>query len=161
MKNNKKHLRKKIFVDREIQGALIRRLILQWLLFFTASLFALPMWEIMLNGDFQSPASVSIQNSLKHTAPVFIIMLALLPSFVWDTIKLSNRFAGPMLRLHRTIREAAEGEEVEPLDFRDGDFWQKVAQDFNKLLERIPQEDRTEPVDSGNEAEEAVLAGVK
>ena len=148
-------------MDRSVQGALIRRLSLQWLLFFTAAMCALPVCEIMLNGDFQNPASVSIKNSLKHTAPVFVIMLALLPSFIWDTIKLSNKFAGPMLRLHRSIREAAEGKEVEPLDFRDGDFWQSVAQDFNKLLDRIPEEDRAEPVHSESEAEVAVLAEAK
>lgn len=143
MKKNIKKFRKKFFVDKNVQGALVRRFFLQWLLFFTATAIALPIWEIMLSGDFLSPSSQAIQEAWKHTAPVFLFLLLLLPAFVWDTVTLTNRFAGPMHRLRGAIRDAAAGKDIEPLNFRDDDFWRDVAGDFNTLLERLPRESET------------------
>jgi hypothetical protein len=53
---------------------------------------------------------------------------------------LSNRFVGPMYRLRGAIRDVARGKDIQPLKFRNDDFWQDVAGDFNDLLERIPRE---------------------
>ncbi len=72
-----------------------------------------------------------------HSAPVFIILLALLPVFVWDTVKLSHRLAGPMYRFHKTVQRLAAGEEVEPIKLRKGDPWNDFAIDFNAMVERF------------------------
>ena len=53
---------------------------------------------------------------------VFII-----PIVVRDLVKLTHRFAGPMLRMRRLMKQVANGEHVEPVRFRDGDFWQDFA----------------------------------
>jgi len=47
-----------------------------------------------------------------------------------------------MYRLHRTIRSINDGEEFRPILFRDGDFWQEVADDFNTMMERFAEEKR-------------------
>lgn len=65
------------------------------------------------------------------------MLLSLLPTFVWDTVKLANRFAGPMYQLRKEIRGVAGGEQLKPLRFREDDFWQDVATDFNKMLDRF------------------------
>jgi hypothetical protein len=64
-------------------------------------------------------------------------MFFMLPIFIVDTIKLSNRFAGPIYRLRLTIRSLAEGETFRPLRFRDFDFWQGLADDFNMMVDRL------------------------
>ena len=67
-------------------------------------------------------------------------MFFLLPVFILDTIKLSHRFAGPIYRLRNTIRSLAQGEEFRPLKFREVDFWQSLAEDFNVMVARLKGE---------------------
>ncbi len=69
--------------------------------------------------------------------PFLLVMLFLLPVFVHDTIKLSHRFAGPIYRLRQTIRSIAQGNPAKRLKFRDYDFWQGLAEDFNTMVERL------------------------
>ena len=50
-------------------------------------------------------------------------MVILLPVFLYDTVKLSNRFAGPVIRLRRAMQAISQGNAVEKLQFRENDFW--------------------------------------
>ena len=50
---------------------------------------------------------------------------------------MTNRFAGPMFRLKRLMQQAAAGEHVEPITFRDDDYWHEFANDFNQLIVRM------------------------
>jgi len=54
-----------------------------------------------------------------------------------DVVRLSNRFTGPLLRLRRSMRALARGEQVEPIRFRDNDFWHDFAEEFNALAARF------------------------
>jgi hypothetical protein len=60
-----------------------------------------------------------------------------MPMFLRDTMKLSNRFAGPMFRLRTSLRGLVSGEQHLPIKFREEDFWQEAARDFNQVLERV------------------------
>ena len=64
----------------------------------------------------------------------------MIPIFVWDTVTLSHRFAGPMYRFRKTLQELAAHGEAPPVKLRDRDFWQDVANDFNAVLERLASE---------------------
>ena len=46
---------------------------------------------------------------------------------------MSNRFVGPIYRLRRSMRSLANGEEVDPVFLRDGDYWFDFAEDFNRV----------------------------
>ena len=129
--------RKKVFINRHVQGGLICRILFHWLVFFAMTLCILPLWQLLLSGNPLSPFREELVDMWVHSAPVFIILLALLPVFVWDTVKLSHRLAGPMYRFHKTVKEFAAGEEVKPIELRKGDAWADFANDFNLMLERI------------------------
>jgi signal transduction histidine kinase len=77
--------------------------------------------------------------------PVFLAAFLLLPLVIFDIIRFSNRFVGPILRLRRSMRQLARGEHVEPIKFRGTDFWQDFADEFNAVLARV--QDRTAEVD--------------
>ena len=64
-------------------------------------------------------------------------MLSLAPMFIYDTVKLSNRFAGPVLRIRRAARQLADGEIPKKSKLRDGDFWKDLASDFNGVIDRV------------------------
>ena len=151
----KRYIRKKFFIDRGVQGALTKRILLHWLMFLAVSFVVLPLWQLILSGDLLRPFSQGFVDAWVYSAPVFVILLALLPAFVWDAVTLSHRFAGPMYRLRGALRSLGQGEDVRPVKFRKGDFWQDVADDFNAVLERIAATEKEQTADSESESETA------
>ena len=128
--------RKKSYADAVVQGALLRRLACHWALFLFANLMALTGWRILVTDPFGDWAQHQ-QALFNAYVPCIFVSLALLPAFIWDSLKLSNRFAGPVVRLRSALKALAEGREVQPLSFRKGDFWMSLADDFNAVLRRI------------------------
>jgi hypothetical protein len=127
--------RKQTYVDPQVQGTLVRRLILHWLGFFiTASLVTFVL-QVLSNPLI--PISAHFEELWWTQGPFLLVMIFLLPMFVLDTIKLSNRFVGPIYRLRRTIQDVAAGGVPRKLKFRDFDFWQVLADDYNKMLDRL------------------------
>ena len=145
-----KPLRKKTFIDSKVQGALVRRLMLHWLVFFAAS-SAIAFCLQVLSNPFLSIGNHA-QNLWWTHGPFLMVMVFLLPVFVIDTIRISHRFAGPIHRLRNTIRGIANGEPTPALKFRDFDFWQGLADDFNRMVARLSKRD--EPMTSVEEVDE-------
>jgi methyl-accepting chemotaxis protein len=127
--------RKQTFVDPQVQGALVRRLILHWVGFFiTASIVA---FVLQVMSDPLVSFSVHLEELWWTQGPFLVVMVCLLPMFVLDTIKLSHRFAGPIYRLRQMVRSIADGNAPSRLKFRDFDFWQGLADDFNRMIDRL------------------------
>ena len=126
--------RRRVLVDPAVQGALARRIILHWACFvFVASVATFVLTA--LANPFR-PLADHVAD-LWWTQGSFLLVAALLvPAFIVDTIKVSNRFAGPILNLRRAMREIASGKPATMLNFRDGDFWQELADDFNAAFVR-------------------------
>lgn len=129
-------LRSKVFVDKTVQGALAKRMILHWGIFFLLSALSLFTLEYFL-GNSQLSMSEHLQVVWGKYAFFFVLMLAIMPSFIYDAMKLSNRFAGPILRLKESLKSLADGEGSPKLKFRDNDFWLELSDDFNRVAERI------------------------
>ena len=126
--------RSRTLVDTEVQGGLIRRVAVHWLVFFLCNTIALIVWVRL----FEQPDvdwSTTAGDTVRRFLPFFVITMALIPAFVWDTLKLSNRFAGPILRLKNTLIDLKQGRSVPPLKFRDNDFWQELAGHFNDVMD--------------------------
>lgn len=131
--------RKKTFVDPKVQGALVRRLVVHWFSFLlVASLVAFCLQ--ILSNPFRSLAEHTQQLWWTH-GPFLVVMVFLLPVFVLDTIKMSHRFAGPIYRLRQVILEIAQGDPPPRLKFRDFDFWQGLADDFNRMVDQLTTRD--------------------
>lgn len=129
----KKHLRKRFFVDKSIQGGLAMRAARYWAL----SIAVVGMLTV-IGWVFVAPGIAAI------TA-----MTTLMPVVIFDLVKFSHRFAGPMVRLRNSMLKVAAGEHVEPIRFRDGDYWKELADAFNAMQERI------ERAESGRTQDEA------
>jgi len=127
--------RKKLYVDPQVQGALIVRMVTYWAVcLVTVSLMVL-CWRI-LTGPSRA-LDESLREVLFDYAPAVVASLALLPLVILDVLRLSNRFAGPLVRLRRAMRALARGEHVDPISFREGDFWLEFAQEFNAVAARV------------------------
>jgi len=130
----KKSLRKHIFVDPKVQGALVLRVILYWFVCLIAISLMLLCWRIVTG-----PARMfytHFDDMWFFYGPAAVASLLLVPLVIVDVVRLSNRFTGPLLRLRRSMRALARGEEVEPIRFRDGDFWHEFAEEFNAVAAR-------------------------
>ncbi|WP_146515429.1 hypothetical protein [Rubripirellula amarantea] len=125
--------RRRALVDPEVQGDVLRKIAIHWVVFFVCNACALMIWIRL----FEQPDvnwGQTFGDTAKRFLPFFIITLALIPAFVWDTLKLTNRFAGPILRLRSTLSDASRGLKVAPLHFRTNDYWQEIAENFNTVM---------------------------
>jgi len=134
-----KHPRKRLFVDRKVQGALVMQVVRYWLLaLLTVGGLMFLGWVCMGSG---LQGVVTSSDSLKDVMPLIsigvvasaMVMLVL----VADLIRVSNRFAGPLVRLNKHMEEAFATGELKPVSFRDNDYWQELADNYNNLIKRF------------------------
>jgi hypothetical protein len=127
--------RKRRFVDPDVQGALYRRLLLHWVIFLVAGAALALLMQFLL--DPFTSLSVHLRKTWWTQGPFLLVGFCLMPVFIMDTIKLSHRFAGPLLRMRNVMIEAGKGAHVPPVQLRPGDFWHDFAADFNVMVERL------------------------
>lgn len=156
MATNKVRRRKK-FIDRDVQGALVIRLATHWFSFLLVGT-AVSLVLQFLTDPFR-PVSQHFNAFLHNQAGFVMVMLCMTPIFLYDTVKLSHRFAGPILRLRRALNELAHGDQVERVKFRPGDFWMEIADEFNSVLDRISLTKRDKP-EEGKASHEKAVVGV-
>ena len=136
--------RRKLFVDSQVQGALLFRAFLYWLVCVGLMTAMLACWQAFSGPDDQTLAGVFVNLWLNY-APALVVSLLVLPLVLFDVVRLSNRFVGPVYRLRQRMRQLAHGERVEPIHFRQGDFWLEFADEFNDVLALIEQEANDPP----------------
>jgi hypothetical protein len=130
--------RKQLFVDKQVQGVLLARVVLYWAFCLITVVLLLLCWRI-LTGPSRD-LHVHLDYLWFHYRPILIAAAVLLPMLVLDTLRLSNRFAGPMMRLKRGLKRLADGHpDVAPIHFRKGDFWHEYADEFNRVLQRMQE----------------------
>jgi hypothetical protein len=130
-----KFKRKQLFVDAKVQGALLVRAVWYWVVCVLAAALILLNWR-MITGPVR-PFFSRFDELWFHFGPVFLASLLLLPIIAFDSVRLSNRFVGPILRIRRTLRALARGEQVKPIKLRDNDFWHELADEVNAVAERL------------------------
>lgn len=136
-------LRKKHFIDRHVQGSLVRRMILHWMTFLSVAFFVSFVLQVLSN-PFR-PMGEHLQNLWWTHGPFLLVVAFLLPAYVVDTIKLSHRFAGPIFSLRRALTEVASGAKARRLKFRANDYWKDLADQYNAVLERFGAFDESQP----------------
>lgn len=124
------------YVDGNVQGGLLSRMAIHWGMFFFTTAFGFIVLQIIICRD-QRTFLESLWDSTTEFSALGLLVLTLLPAFMLDVIRFSNRFAGPMVRLRRFLKELGENGEVPQLKFRDDDFWIEVAKEFNLCRDRM------------------------
>lgn len=130
---NRSERRSRLLVDREVQSALIRRIVVHWFIFVFVT-FGLVGF---LQGCIECPAG-SMRELLSYVisknALAFAAGMALIPVFMLDTIQATNRFAGPIARLRTILRALADGKDEVSMSLRNGDYWKELAREFNEAV---------------------------
>ncbi len=130
--------RHRMLADRKIQGALLAHTAIYWFYcLFSVTLIAV-CWIIFTK---QPESSTELFTQLwLNCGPALLGSVLLLPLVMLDCLRLSSRFAGPMVRMQRVMRELAEGETPPAFTLRPGDFWTEFAENMNTVMERLRQQ---------------------
>ena len=138
------------YVDTAVQGFLARRIVGHWCVFFGTSLFCLFGLECFL-GDPNLSLGGRLASVASQYSFFIILMFAMIPVFVYDTIKVSNRFAGPIVRLRGEMKRLADGQAVGEVLFRDDDFWSDLSIEFNRVSKIVQEAQSNQTTSSASE----------
>jgi len=127
------HRRKKTLVQKQIQGGLACRVVLYWF-FCLCSVMLFVAVGTMFSGNLGSAGEIFGGLWKDFSTPILASVL-LIPLVIWDVVKTSHRFVGPIFRLENAVKDLADGKPVEPIRFRKNDQWHSLAEQFNRLSE--------------------------
>ena len=125
--------RRRIYVQESIQGGLAIRCVVYW-----CSCLVSVFLFLMIASILTQPSSIGEVFGgvwMSYSAAIFASLL-MLPLVIMDMVRFSHRVVGPLIRLEREMQRLAEGKSVRPLQFREGDFWDGLAEQFNTLRMR-------------------------
>lgn len=127
--------RQLLWIDGQVQGVLVGRVVLYWfglVLYLGISMFCFQWWQ---NPDWT--AWEHSQALFEQVWPCLPTMLVLLPMVIFDIVRLSNRFVGPVYRLRMHLAQLRKNPHTYPLNFRDDDYWQQLAEPINELQRKL------------------------
>ena len=130
--------RTRILIDPKVQWSIAGRIMAHWVLLLIALVAIGAMVRLMASTDADSFASAAWEALMSQRA-VACVMFVLIPVFVRDTLRLSNKFAGPMYRIRTELKRLKDGEPAQKIKLRNGDFWTEVADDFNQVATQLEQ----------------------
>ena len=131
--------RKQNFVDSGVQGGLVRRIFVHWIVFFVVTTLAVLAMKTLL-GEPSLSFATRLKAEFGELIYLGLIFVAVFPAFMLDTVRFSNRFVGPITRLRRHLRELGENGETQNIKFRDNDFWLAIASEFNEVNALVEQQ---------------------
>ncbi len=130
------HNRSQFLVDPKVQWSIAGRFLFHWISFLVCLVMVGVIVRLLI-GAGSTSFRESLGDGVAAQLPAVGVMLILLPIFIRDTLKMSNQFAGPMYRLRTELTHLANDRPARPIKFRQGDYWQEAADDFNTVLGQL------------------------
>lgn len=127
--------RSRVFVDPKVQGGLILRVLMYWVL-AVAAIGLLVTMQVAV-GSKTAGWDMLFSRALLAFGPALIASVIILPLVLIDALRFSHRLAGPMFRLKKEFKNVADGGEFKPLVFREGDHWYELATEFNRVAAEL------------------------
>jgi len=128
--------RNQIVTDQPVQGELLFRALVYWFLCMLVMQLLVMGW-LLVHGPDRTIVKL-IRESLAVSAPAIFGSVFLLPLVLYDLLRVSNRFVGPINSVRLTLRQLAEGERpARRVYLRGDDFWQELAHYTNVIAEKV------------------------
>lgn len=128
-------IRKHLFVDNEVQGVLLGRVLLYWIAGILYVLLGSIGYQYFNTPDMTLGQHLeSLYGAYWAWIPSAILIL---PLVLFDVLRLSHRFSGPKYRLCQTLEAIRNDSSTGPITFRDEDYWRDLAPPINRLREHI------------------------
>ncbi len=129
--------RKRLLVDPKVQGLLVLRVVFYWLACIATMEFLRLTWLIATGPEQPSFFAYFATYDWHAAGGRTLLASILLVPIAWDMLSFSNRFAGPVFRMRRILREVARGGAIEHVQLRSGDYWHGLADDLNAALAQL------------------------
>lgn len=130
--------RKSFLVDREVQTAIVLRSMVHYVVFIAVAFLFAGSLQALVEHPCNSFSEL-MRYVVSRNALSLLVGVSLMPVFVYDTIRATNRFAGPISRLRGALRAIGKGERAQLMQLRRDDFWQDLATEWNKAVEKLHQ----------------------
>jgi hypothetical protein len=130
--------RSRYLIDPKVQWSIAGMITYHWAVFLLCLVTISAMVQVMVAAGHH-PFVNSLTEAIRAHLPILGMMVLMLPIFLRDMLKMTNRFAGPMYRLRLSLSSLSNGRPTSKIRFRSKDFWQEVADDFNTILGRIEE----------------------
>ncbi len=128
-------IRQRVWVDHSVQGALIGRVVLYWLFGLIYLGLGSACFQFCQHPEWS--VTEHIRGLLSQCGPWLPCLILIMPLVIFDVVRLSNLFAGPIYRLRRHLLALADNPERPPLTFREDDYWHNLVEPVNKLQTQI------------------------
>ena len=128
--------RSRMLVDYPVQGSLVRQLLLHWVIACAVIFLYLFVMQVFSAG-VRRPLSEYLSGMWTRYGVLLVVLATVFPVFVFDSIRLSHRFAGPMLPFGKALEQLAKGEKIDAMYFRKSDFWQQLATNLNSVARQL------------------------
>lgn len=127
--------RQQVWVDRSVQGVLVGRVILYW---FCAVLYVglgSACFQYYQNPELT--VATHFRRLFGQMWPWLPSAIMLLPLAIYDVVRLSNMFAGPVCRLRKHFAALRKDIACAQLVFREDDYWRDLAAPINDMQAEI------------------------
>jgi hypothetical protein len=141
--NDKKNLRKKIYVNKLIQGRIIFRVFLYWAVYHIVLWHAMFLFRYveyrgeLLAGGRPMPFQELYGSFVLQHYSLAVCAAVVFPIILWDMLCFSHKVAGPLVRFQNVLAQLSRGEPVEKVRLRDGDLLIDFQNSFNAYLESL------------------------
>jgi hypothetical protein len=132
--------RKRLLVDTKVQGALLFGVARYWIACVLTIELLNMSWQIATGPDQPTFFWYLFNHDWRPSLIRIGASALLLVPILFDVLRLSNRFAGPVFRMQRTLRNFVETGTVETVRLRDKDFWHDFAAVLNQALSKLARE---------------------
>jgi hypothetical protein len=137
--------RKRLLVDAKVQGPLVLRVVVYWMACVATIEILNLCWQIATCPEQPTFAAYFLNQDWWSSCVRIAASTLLLVPVIFDTLRFSNRFAGPIYRMQRVLRKVVEDGTVEPVKLRDNDFWHDFAGILNAALSRLASQGKKTP----------------
>ncbi|MBP87895.1 MAG: hypothetical protein CMJ64_14425 [Planctomycetaceae bacterium] len=165
-KQSNLHLRKRLLVDRQVQGRLVFRFLYYWL---CCILFlVVPILIARVVASPATPFGAHFFGFVRDYWQAVPASILILPFLYVDLLRITNGFAGPIFRMQREMKKLANGQLAKPVRFRDGDAWPELGVYFTQIAKQMDllDESQSDDVNSddpamGDDVEVTELVGAE
>jgi hypothetical protein len=132
--------RKRLFVNRFLQGRVLAHVAWYWCIYHVCMWHALFLYhylqhrgQILSGEQLMTGKDLYLDFARNHVG--FLLCAALtLPFVLWDTLKMTHRVAGPLVRITATLKQLARGENIREIRLRRGDLLVGLQDALNEFL---------------------------
>lgn len=127
--------RRKVWIDARIQGVLVGRIVIYWIATIAYLGVGIAVSQYCDQPDWTF--SEHWQAWLKVIGPWVPSTCLLLPLVIYDIVRTSHAFTGPIIRLKQQLGKLAKSPNCTPMVLRQDDYWQDVISPVNTLQHQI------------------------